>query len=123
MPAILLFVWDLAWFVGLSCLLLLLLLWSLLPSQTPPKKKVTSLPCLFTLPVTLSVTGMSTALAAFAVNLAVENISGFKFWLTLSMMERGWYAPHRTASWHTALTLTHRHTTPHYTLPHHTTPH
>lgn len=32
---------------------------------------------------------MVTALAAFAVNLAVENISGFKFWATLTIMERG----------------------------------
>ncbi|PNW88649.1 hypothetical protein CHLRE_01g038700v5 [Chlamydomonas reinhardtii] len=33
--------------------------------------------------------GVVTALAAFAVNLAVENISGFKFWATLTIMERG----------------------------------
>ncbi|GLC67770.1 hypothetical protein PLESTF_000605500 [Pleodorina starrii] len=33
--------------------------------------------------------GVITALAAFAVNLSVENISGFKFWATLTIMERG----------------------------------
>ncbi|KAG2496165.1 hypothetical protein HYH03_005767 [Edaphochlamys debaryana] len=33
--------------------------------------------------------GVVTALAAFAVNLAVENISGFKFWATLTIMESG----------------------------------
>lgn len=33
--------------------------------------------------------GMITALAAFAVNISVENISGFKFWATLGVMERG----------------------------------
>lgn len=32
---------------------------------------------------------MITALAAFTVNLSVENISGFKFWATLTIMERG----------------------------------
>lgn len=29
-------------------------------------------------------------MAAFAVNLGVENISGLKFWVTLTMLERGW---------------------------------
>ncbi|GIL91065.1 hypothetical protein Vretimale_9495 [Volvox reticuliferus] len=33
--------------------------------------------------------GVITALAAFAVNLSVENISGFKFWATLTIMESG----------------------------------
>lgn len=34
--------------------------------------------------------GVVTAAAAFAVNLGVENISGFKFWATLTMMDKGW---------------------------------
>uniref|UniRef100_A0A383VWF9 Chloride channel protein n=1 Tax=Tetradesmus obliquus TaxID=3088 RepID=A0A383VWF9_TETOB len=33
--------------------------------------------------------GVITAAAAFAVNLGVENISGFKFWATLTLLERG----------------------------------
>lgn len=33
--------------------------------------------------------GAITALAAFAVNISVENISGFKFWATLGVLERG----------------------------------
>jgi chloride channel 7 len=30
-----------------------------------------------------------TAAAAFAVNLGVENIAGFKFWATLTLLQRG----------------------------------
>lgn len=37
------------------------------------------------------VLGVITALAAFTVNIAVENIAGFKFWATLSLLDRGWY--------------------------------
>ncbi len=33
--------------------------------------------------------GVITALAAFAVNVSVENISGFKHWATLTIMEGG----------------------------------
>jgi len=32
---------------------------------------------------------MVTAVAAFAVNVSVENISGFKFWATLSLLNEG----------------------------------
>jgi chloride channel 7 len=32
--------------------------------------------------------GIITAAAAFAVNFGVENIAGFKFWLTLTLLER-----------------------------------
>lgn len=35
--------------------------------------------------------GILTALAAFAVNLAVENLAGFKFWVTLGLLTRRWY--------------------------------
>jgi hypothetical protein len=38
-------------------------------------------------PFTLS--GVATAVTAFLVNLGVENISGFKFWATFSLLERG----------------------------------
>jgi hypothetical protein len=37
---------------------------------------------------THTLTGILTALAAFIVNLSVENISGLKFGLTLAIMER-----------------------------------
>mmetsp|Transcript_13825 Transcript_13825/g.37368 ORF Transcript_13825/g.37368 Transcript_13825/m.37368 type:complete len:858 (-) Transcript_13825:79-2652(-) len=33
--------------------------------------------------------GVITGIAAFAVNVSVENISGFKFWATLSLMNKG----------------------------------
>ncbi len=33
--------------------------------------------------------GIITAGCAFAVNLGVENISGYKFWATLTLLERG----------------------------------
>ena len=33
--------------------------------------------------------GIITAAAAFAVNFGVENIAGFKFWATLTLLERG----------------------------------
>lgn len=35
------------------------------------------------------VAGLITAACAFAVNLGVENISGYKFWATLTLLERG----------------------------------
>lgn len=35
--------------------------------------------------------GVVTAGAAFAVNLGVENISGFKFWATFTIIEKGHY--------------------------------
>eukprot|EP00798_Chlamydomonas_sp_ICE-L_P013668 gene13668-19556_t len=35
--------------------------------------------------------GALTALAAFGVNFFVENISGFKFWATLSLIDKNWY--------------------------------
>ncbi len=35
------------------------------------------------------VTGVITATAAFLVNLAVENIAGFKFYATLTLLSRG----------------------------------
>lgn len=34
--------------------------------------------------------GAMTAIAAFAVNVSVENIAGFKFWATLSLLEKGY---------------------------------
>lgn len=36
----------------------------------------------------LPTAGVITAACAFAVNLGVENISGFKFWATLTLLER-----------------------------------
>ncbi len=33
---------------------------------------------------------MITAVAAFAVNVSVENISGFKFWATLLLISKGY---------------------------------
>lgn len=35
----------------------------------------------------LNNTGAVTAAAAFAVNLGVENIAGFKFWVTLTVIQ------------------------------------
>jgi hypothetical protein len=34
--------------------------------------------------------GVTTAIAAFTVNWGVENIAGFKFWVTLMLMKNGW---------------------------------
>jgi chloride channel 7 len=42
-----------------------------------------------TIALALQHAGVITAAAAFAVNLGVENISGFKFWATLTLLERG----------------------------------
>ena len=39
----------------------------------------------------LLMVGATTASAAFLVNLAVENIAGFKFWATLSVMQTSGY--------------------------------
>jgi len=35
--------------------------------------------------------GIACAAAAFAVNFVVENLSGFKFWATLRLLNGGWY--------------------------------
>ena len=39
--------------------------------------------------VLIQLAGIITATAAFAVNVSVENISGFKFWATLTLISKG----------------------------------
>lgn len=42
-----------------------------------------------TFPTHTLTAGVVTAFAAFCVNVSVENLSGFKFWATLSLIGRG----------------------------------
>lgn len=63
---------------------------SLYPSHilaTCPRKS----PILFIPSLSLIPTGVCTAIAAFAVNIGVENISGFKFWAVLTIASQGSY--------------------------------
>lgn len=62
---------------------------SLHPSQILTKCLRSSPSSLHSL--SLTPTGVCTAIAAFAVNIGVENISGFKFWAVLTIASQGSY--------------------------------